>query len=77
MMEEDGYIVLSDEDYFKGRSLFQFEVTEILKPLRMYGQQEYVACAIVEIVKLAEDWGQYIRGDLSKPISIEYIRRVK
>ena len=74
---DEGYIVLSDEDYNKGRFLLQGTITNIMKPLRLYGQGEYVNQAIVEIMKAAEDWGLYIRGDLSKPISIEYIRRQK
>ena len=77
MDEELGYITLSDEDYNKGRFLLQGVITKALDPLRMYGQKEYVERAIVEIMKAAEDWGQYIRGDLSKPISIEFIRRQK
>ena len=74
---DEGYIVLSDEDYNKGRFLLQGAITTILEPLRMYGQKEYVERAIVEIMKAAEDWGLYIRGDLNKPISIAYIRRQK
>jgi hypothetical protein len=77
MDEELGFVTLSDEDYAKGRFLLQGSITKILEPLRMYGQNDYVNQAIIELTKLAEDWGVYVRGDLSKPISVEYIRRVK
>jgi len=77
MDEELGYITLSEEDYAKGRFLLQGSITKILEPLRMYGQSDYVNQAIIELTKLAEDWGVYVRGDLTKPISVEYIRRVK
>lgn len=76
-MEELGYVVLSDEDYNKGRFLLQGAIIEIMKPLKMYGQDLYVDQATVELVKLFEDWGIYVRGDLSKPISVKYIRRKK
>jgi len=74
---EDGYIVLSDMAYNKGKFLLQGQVMKILEPLRMYGQGDYCDQALVELVRLAEDWGQYVRGDLDKPISIDYIRRLR
>ena len=76
-MDELGYIVLSDEDYNKGRFLLQGSITDIMQPLRMYGQDEYVTQAIIELTKLAEDFSLYVRGDLNKPISVKYIRRKK
>lgn len=77
MEEELGYITLSDEDYAKGKFLLQGAITTIMNPLRMYGQDEYVSQTIVWLVKLAEDFGVYVRGDLSKPISEKYVRRQK
>jgi len=67
---------LPDEKYNKGKFLLQGAITEILKPLRMYGQGEYVSQAILELVKLAEDWGKYVRGE-DKPINAKYVRRKK
>lgn len=75
MDEELGYVVLSDEDYAKARFLLQGSITTILEPLRMYGQGDYVSQAIMELTKLAEDFSLHTRGDFSKPISVEYIRR--
>ena len=75
--EAVGVIVLDDETYNKGKFLLQGQIMKILEPLEMYGQREYVKQATRELVRLAEDWGLYIRGDLSKPISLDYIRRVR
>ena len=73
---EAGYIVLSEEDYNKGRFLFQGQVRDLLTEcFDVYGLGAYIPGVTLEIVKLAEDWGQYIRGDLSKPISLKYVRR--
>ena len=75
MDEELGYITLSDEDYNKGRTLYQMAITEIMKPLRMYGQNDYVNQAIIWLTKLGEDYAQYNRGMLDKPISSKYVQR--
>ena len=67
---------LPNDKYNKGKFLLQGAITEIMNPLRMYGQGDYVSQAITELVKLAEDWGKYVRGE-DKPINIKYIRRKK
>ena len=67
---------LDDAKYKKGIFLLQGAITEILNPLRMYGQGDYVSQAILELVKLAEDWGKYVRGE-DKPINAKYVRRKK
>jgi hypothetical protein len=75
-MEEQGYIVLSDEDYAKAIGQFRLAVGAILSVFNMYGMNAYIPAAQEEIVKLAEDYGLRVRG-IDKPISIEYIRRRK
>ena len=75
MEEALGYIVLSDEDYAKGRFLLQGAITDIMNPLRMYGQDEYVTQAIIWLTSLGEDFAQYTRGNLDKPISSKYVQR--
>ena len=77
MDEELGYIVLDDESYIKAVGQFKLAVGAVLSIFDMYGQGIYIKGAQDEIVQLAEDFGQRIRGDLDKPISLEYIRRVK
>ena len=75
-MEELGYVVLSDEDYAKAVGQFRLAVGAVLSVFNMYGMDAYIPSAQEEIVKLAEDFGQRVRG-IDKPISIEYIRRYK
>ena len=77
MEEELGYITLSDEAYNKGVFLVRGAIMKIMKPLELYGQRDYVEQAITELTKVCEDFGLYVRGDLSHPVSIEYIRREK
>jgi len=81
MMSEENedfiYTVLSDESYDKAVGEFRFNVNKVLRVFNMYGMGVHVESAQEEIVKLAEDFGQRIRGDLDKPISVEYIRRSK
>lgn len=74
--EGGGYIVLSEQDYAKGIFLLRGQIMELLKEVfEVYGLGIFIPGASEEIVKLVEDWGQYIRGDLNKPISIKYVRR--
>jgi reverse gyrase len=74
--EELGYVVLNDEDYTKAVGQFRLAVGAVLAIFNMYGMDVYIKGAQDEIVQLAEDYGQRIRG-IDKPISIEYIRRKK
>jgi len=75
-MEELGYVVLSEEDYTKAVGQLKLAVGAVLSVFNMYGMDAYIPSAQEEIIKLAEDWGQRIRG-IDKPISLEYIRRAK
>ena len=77
MEEEDiGFVWLDDELYNKGKFLVRGTIMNILKPLEMYGQKSYVEQAIEELWKVCEDWGIYVRGNIDKPLSIEYVRRI-
>jgi len=73
--DELGYIVLDDESYIKAVGQFRLAVGAVLSVFNMYGMGEFIPQAQNEIVRLAEDFGQRVRGDLDKPISLEYIRR--
>ena len=75
MNDELGYIVLDDESYIKAVGQFRLAVGAVLSVFNMYGMGESIPQAQNEIVRLAEDFGQRVRGDLDKPISLEYIRR--
>ena len=75
-MEDEGYIVLSDDDYNKAVGQFRLAVGAVLSVFCMYGMDIYIRGAQEEIVQLAEDFGQRVRG-IDKPISIAYVRRKK
>lgn len=71
---EVGYIVLDDADYAKAVGQFKLAVGAVLSAFAMYGMDVFIGGAQEEIVRLAEDFGQRVRG-VDKPISIEYVRR--
>lgn len=75
--EEFCYTVLSDESYATAIGQFRMAVGGVLRVFDMYGMGVYIGNAQEEIVRLAEDFGQRVRGNLDKPISLEYIRRMK
>jgi len=75
--EEFVYIVLSEESYGKAVGLFRMAIGGVLSVFNMYGMGAYIGQAQNEITKLAEDFGLVVRGDLDKPISLDYIRREK
>ena len=74
--DEFAYIVLDEESYAKAVGLFRMAVGGVLSVFNMYGMGEHIGPAQEEIVKLAEDFGQVVRG-VDKPISLDYIRRDK
>ena len=71
---EVGYIVLDDGDYAKAVGQLRLAVGAVLTVFAMYGMDVYIKGAQDEIIQLAEDFGQRIRG-VDKPISLDYIRR--
>lgn len=77
MDDEIGFVWLDDNLYNKGKFLVRGAIMRILEPLALYGQKVYVDQAIEEIWKICEDWGMYVRGDIDKPLAIEYVRRNK
>lgn len=74
MMEELGYIVVDDETYAKAVGQFRLAVGGVLSVFSMYGMDVFIQGAQEEIVRLAEDFGLRIRGDIDHPISLEYLR---
>ncbi len=59
---EKEIVWLSEDDYRKAVFQFQGQVMNVLRPLELYGQKPIVDEAIVQIVKLAEDFGLRVRG---------------
>ena len=75
-IDELGFVVLSDESYEKAVGLFRMAVGGVLSVFDTYGMGVFIGGAQDEIVKLAEDFGQVVRG-VDKPISLDYVRRSK
>ena len=65
---------LPQDIYDKAVSQFRMQLGGILHPLRKYGQDPFVDQAIIEIVKLTEDFSLRVRG-VDKIISLEEIRK--
>ena len=76
-MENDEFVFvsLSDESYAKAIGQLRLAVGAALQPFCMYGMQDLVPGAQQQIVKLAEDFSLRVRGDLDKPISLNYVLR--
>ena len=72
---------LPEEEYNKGLWLVQGAITELMNPIREHVQGEfiksYVAETIIDLKKLNEDFGLWVRGQRDKPISAKYVRRKK
>ena len=60
---------IPEEDYRKLLFQARGQYAAILNVFRCYGMDDYVDTAILECVKVAENFGQAVRGD-DKPIHI-------
>lgn len=65
---------LSEDEYNKAVGQLRLHMANVFEPFDKYGLHVYIPQAIVEAVKLCEDFGLRVRG-VDKPISIERIRR--
>lgn len=74
VVSEEGYLVLDDSEYTKAVGQLRLAIGAILSAFAMYGMDAFIPGAQKEIISLAEDFGQRVRG-VDKPISIEYVRR--
>ena len=70
------YTVLSEDEYMKAIGQLRLAVGAVLQPFNMYGLGDYIGPAQAEIVKLCEDFGLRVRG-IDKPISVEYVKRMR
>ena len=71
---DDKMVWLEQEDYEKAVGQLRIAIGGVLNTFNMYGMSVYFLGAQTELVNLAEDFGQRIRG-VDKPISLEYVRR--
>lgn len=65
---------LPQSDYDKAVGQLRLQVSNVMEPFRMYGQDVFIPQAVEEIVRLAEDFGLRVRG-FAKPLSLEQVRR--
>jgi hypothetical protein len=71
MTPENEYNRISDDEYNKLKFQLQGQFTAILNVFKGYGMGVYVAQAILECTKVAENFGMVVRGK-KKPIHILY-----
>ena len=64
---------LSEDEYKKVVGQLRLHMANVFTPFNKYGLQDYIPNAVIEAVKLCEDFGLRVRG-VDKPISIERIR---
>ncbi len=64
---------LSEEEYLKCVGQLRLHMANVFTPFNKYGLGDYIPNAVIEAVKLCEDFGLIVRG-VDKPISIERIR---
>jgi len=56
------YQKISQDDYEKAKGQLRLQLGEVLSVFMMYGLQEYIPGAIIEIVELCEQFGKRVRG---------------
>lgn len=65
---------LPEADYKKAVIQLRLQVGGVLEPFDTYGLGVFIPGAVLEIVKLCEDFGLRVRG-MDKPISLEMVRK--
>jgi hypothetical protein len=62
--------VIPEDDYKKLKFQLTTQVNAILQVFSCYGLKEYIDPVTEQIVTLAENFGQAVRGDKHKPIHV-------
>jgi len=75
-MKHEGIPWLPDEEYRKAVGQLRLQLNGVFEPFQGYGLKEFIPGAVVECVKLAEDFALRVRG-VDKPISLERVRTKK
>ncbi|MFH1231241.1 MAG: hypothetical protein V1709_07060 [Planctomycetota bacterium] len=65
---------LSDEDYHKLLIKLRMQFNGVFDPYHIHGLDIYVLGSVDECVKLAEDFGEVLRG-VDKPLSLEIVKK--
>ena len=71
---------IPEDEYKKGLFLVQGAITDIMNPLRLHQGEfinNYISEAIIDLKKVTEDFGLWVRGQKDKPLSAKYVRRKK
>ena len=70
----EGVHWLSDEDYQKAKTQLKIAIGGVFDPFRIYGLDAFIPGAILEAVKLSEDFALRVRG-VDKIINLDMMRR--
>ena len=68
-----GIYWLPDDKYAMAITQLRMQIGGTLEVFRVYGQDIFVDQAIIELVRLSEDFGLRVRG-VDKPISLDLVR---
>ncbi len=64
---------LSQEEYQKAVTQLRLQLNGVFEPFDIYGLGAFIPSAVMEAVKLCEDFGLRVRG-IDKPLSLEDVR---
>ncbi len=62
--------LISQEEYSKLKFQLRTQINAILHVFNCYGLQEYIEPTSQQLLELAENFGQAVRGDKHKPIHV-------
>jgi 16S rRNA U1498 N3-methylase RsmE len=62
--------LIPDDDYNHLKFVLRTQINALLQVFNCYGLKEYIDPTTEELVTLAENFGQAVRGDKHKPIHV-------
>ena len=68
------YSKIAQEDYDKAKGQLRLQLNGVFEPFNCYGLGAYIPEAIEQVVLLAEQFGQRVRGD-DIPIALNNYKR--
>ena len=76
MVKEYTYSRISDDDYRKAVGTLRLRLNDVFQAFNIYGLHIFINGAIDEVVELAEQFGQRVRGK-SIPIQLKRKRNAR